>query len=264
MAKVSLNMPLTNSLGDYSLYQMEGVKKIIIRAKGGPTREQIKNDPQFNRFRNSSSELSGASKTAGFIMQTSKPINQLANHKFCGMLIKICRAIQTLDTANEPGKRSVLISKFGNMLTGVNFNEEKGIETVLMHLPVFTISREECRVSVIFPDLFPGINLANPWNHAMYRIIITFGNVQDMVYGSGAYELADPSMVVHKTKNISGWYSTAAVLPAHTVELQLQQLSITDSSILVLSIGVEFGRLISNAMTEPVKKAGCGKILGVG
>ena len=264
MAKVTLNMPLTNNLGDYSLYQMAGVEKLIIRGKGGPSAEQVKNDPQFNRFRNSSSELSGAAKTAGFIMQTSKAINQLANHKYCGMLIKVCRAIQTLDMENEAGKRSILLSKYGNMLAGVNFNEQKSIDMVLKHLPPFTISRNECKATVVFPDLFPGINMANPWSHPLYRVIITLGNVQDMFYGEGGYSVVDQSIALHKGKNISGWFPSAAVLPAHTVEVQLPQLALTGSSILVLSIGVEFGRMVSNTMTEPVKKAGCAKILGLG
>ena len=264
MAKVTMDIPLTNKLGDYSLYKMKGVDKMIIRRKGGPSKEQIKNDPEFNRFRSSSSELSGAGKVGGLIMQTSKAINHLADHKYCGMLTKVCRAIQTMDPTNDPGKRSILLSEFGNMLAGVNFNEQQGIETVLKHLPEFTISRNDCKATVIFPDLFPGINLANPWKHPLYRLVLTLGNVQDMIYGSEGYDVADPSVVQHKSKNISDWFSTGAVLPAQTMEVALPNLTIPDSNILVLSIGVQFGRLISNVMTEPVKKAGCAKILGVG
>ena len=51
MAKVSMDMPLTNTMGDFSIYKMEGVDKFIIRGKGGPTKEQIANDPQFERLR---------------------------------------------------------------------------------------------------------------------------------------------------------------------------------------------------------------------
>ena len=48
MAKVSMNMPLTNTMGDFSIYKMAGVDKFIIRGKGGPTKEQIANDPNLS------------------------------------------------------------------------------------------------------------------------------------------------------------------------------------------------------------------------
>ena len=35
MAKVSMNMPLTNTMGDFSVHQMEGVDKLIIMTSKG-------------------------------------------------------------------------------------------------------------------------------------------------------------------------------------------------------------------------------------
>ena len=265
MAKVTMNLPLTNALGDFSLYQMEGVPKLIIRAKGGPTKDQIANEPQFERLRNSQSEFSGAGKAIGMIMDTTRGLNHLADHAFGGMLTKICRLIQTKDTVADPGKRPILFSKYGKMLEGMNFNDRKPIDSVLKHLPDFTISRDEHKATVYFTELFPGVNLLNPWNHPLYRLLVSFGVLQDMVLTKRGYEVTNRGIIMNKAHVITDWHSSNTPLAASILELTLPNNTILDAnSSLVLSVGIEFGRMISNSVSERVKKAGCGKIIGIG
>ena len=265
MAKVSMNMPFTNTMGDYSVYQIEGLKKLIIRAKGGPNKNQIANDPQFERMRHSQSEFAGAGRASGFIMDTTKAIKHLADHSTSGRLTKVCQLIQSKETLVDPGKRPVLFSKHGKLLEGMNFNDQKPIDSVLKNLPGFTISRSELKAMVYFTELFPGINLFNPWNYPLYRFIVTFGVLQDMELTSSGYAITNPAIILNRVKVISDWHSSNQPLAATTFELVLESNTILDAgSSLVLAVGVEFGRYISNLITEPVAKAGCGKIIAVG
>ena len=265
MAKVSMNMPLTNSLGDYSIYPMKGVKKLIIRAKGGPSKEQIAKSPQFERLRKSQSEFAGAGKASGLIMHTTKGINHLADHTFSGMLTKVCRLIQAKETQVATGKRPILFSKYGQLLEGTDFNSQKTIDTVLKHLPGLTISRNEYKAMVSFTELYPGINLFNPWNYPMYRFIIMFGVLQDMGLTPSGYAITNPSIIPNRVHVVSDWHYSNQALPAATFELVLASNTFLDTgSSLVLSVGVEFGQKISNSITKEVAKAGCGKIIAVG
>ena len=61
------------------------------------------------------------------------------------------------------------------------------------------------------------------------------------------------------------WYSTKNIFDGMTQEIKLRKaLALDDNSSLVLSLGIEFGRPVSNTVVEAVKRAGCGKILAVG
>ena len=42
MAKISPTFPFNNSFGDYSVYKMHGVDRLVIRAKHGPNKEALK------------------------------------------------------------------------------------------------------------------------------------------------------------------------------------------------------------------------------
>ena len=264
MAKVTRNTFFTSSLGDFSVYHMEGVEKLVIRAKGGPTKEQIKNDPQFDRTRKNSSEFSGAGIASGKIMHTSHLINKAADNSFSGRLSAVCHVLQTLDTSHVHGERSILFTKNGQLLEGMNFSKLRIIDSVLKNLPAFVISRDACSASVTFTDLFPGVNLFNPWNLPKYRLLITLGVLQDLVFTSSGYAAANPEIILYRTQVVTDWQSSNDVFKSAIFKLRLADNAILDSnSSLVLSIGVEFGNRVTNLITQPVKKACCGKIVGV-
>ena len=50
MAKVSPVIPFSNTPGDFPVYKMKDVDKLVIRAKHGPTKEEQTLKRFFNRF----------------------------------------------------------------------------------------------------------------------------------------------------------------------------------------------------------------------
>ena len=265
MAKLSIGLPLTGKAGDFSIYQMKGVSKLIISAKGGPTKEQIANDPSFAGMRTWQKEFGGAGRASGMIRKTTNVLNHLADHKYGGMLTRICTLIQGKDEITEPGKRPIMFSKYGRMLQGLNVNESQGIDSVLTHLPHFSLSRKEHKATVYFTELLPGINLLNPGNHPMYRLLISLGIIQDMVFTDKGYVVINSKIILNRSQAITEWYSCNLPLAAQTFELTLVDNTILDAnSSLVLAVGVEFGKMITDTVTAPIKKAGCAKIIGVG
>ena len=68
-----------------------------------------------------------------------------------------------------------------------------------------------------------------------------------------------------RAKQQGEWSSQFPKKNAFSLEISLKQDAIVDESVsLLLSVGIQFGRHITESVIEPVKYAGCAMILGVG
>ena len=143
MAKIKLNFPLTNSLGDHSMYLMHGVEKTILRAKGGPNLRQVRTMPKLEKMRNNGSEFGGASKLAGSIRRTLYAVNALADFNYSGSLRAIAKSIQKMDTTSRHGQRDLLLSQYANMINGFNLTKKNPFDTIVTTSPTTTISRDQ-------------------------------------------------------------------------------------------------------------------------
>ena len=264
MAKVKLNLPLTNSLGDLSIYKMHGVDKTIIRSKGGPTVEQYNTLPQFETTRENCSEFGGASKLAGSIRRGLYAVNHLADFNFKYALLNISRDIQKFDVINPPGQRSITLSRYPSMIKGFNLNKENVFDSVVNASPAFSIDRNNLKANLQFPYLFPGSNFSNLKKLPMYRFIISLGVVADMVWTSNGYVQQNEAVKFNPAQVTTAWLSAMEVFTARGFELQLREETVFDNSCtLVLAIGIEFGSAGKNGIVKGVKYAGCAKVLGV-
>ena len=265
MAKVSPVVPFSNTLGDFSVYKMKDVDKLIIRAKHGPTKEELATSPQYERFRLYQSEFRGVGKAASHISQAIFGIRHLADTGYVGKLTKMCKIIQSEDPDHHLGERSILFSSFGSILTGFNLRKKIPFDTVVNHQPSFSISRSELSATISLPKLHPGINLQNPWELPLFRFIICLGIIPDMNLKSGKYIQVNPKMLLNPVKVVTRWHSTKSVFEGITKVITLNDGIVLDASgTLILSVGIEFGYGLTDSIAEAVKDAGSGRILGVG
>ena len=265
MAKVSPVIPFSNTLGDFSVYKMKDVEKLVIRAKHGPTKEELATLPQYEKFRLYQSEFRGAGKAASFISQAIFAIKHLADTGYVGKLTKICKIIQSEDPDHHLGERSILFSSYGSILTGFNLRKKNPFDTVVNHQPSFSISRSALSATIELPKLHPGINLQNPWQLPLFRFILCLGIIPDMNLKAAKYCPVKPTMKLNPVKVVTPWYSTKSVFEAMTQVITLKDGIVLDASgTLVLSAGIEFGYGLTDSVGEAVKDAGCGKVLGVG
>src|SRR5437660_871350 len=105
MAKVSFDFPMSNKLGDYSIYRMKGSKKFIIRSKGGASKRKIKTAPEFEDTRQNNKEFGGRSTTASNIRKVLIRVNHLADYNFINGLRSLANDIQKMDVINQLGQR---------------------------------------------------------------------------------------------------------------------------------------------------------------
>jgi hypothetical protein len=264
MAKIAMNIPIGTSLGDYSIYKMEGVEGLILRSKGGPTAEQMLNGEQFVRVRENMSEFAGCGKIAGRILNACYGVKPLGDYMFCGQFSKIAKIIQKRDVSHVRGERSILISAHGKMFEGFNFNKVHPFDNVVKQSPSYFISRIGCKATLVFPELVPNINLVNPWSFSQYRFVVVLGIVPDLIISADGYvpvTRVDTSTSVTHTE----WSDPGQVRTGFEMEIKIVGEPLLDSSLsLFLSVGIEFGQATSTGIINTVKKAGCAKILAHG
>ena len=194
MAKVTFPVPMSNTLGDFSVYKQRVLDKIIAQAKGGPSNEQIKTAPEFEILRRHQSEFSGIGKLSSLIMKTCNGVKHLADYNFSSEFTIIGKFIAEMDKVSTIGKRSKIVSNAKSFFAGFSMNRNNPFDTVMPQSPEVLLSRNHLRADLHFPTVIPRINFKNPWPYPLFRFAFSLGIVPDMIYTDGKYGPANPAM----------------------------------------------------------------------
>jgi hypothetical protein len=127
----------------------------------------------------------------------------------------------------------------------------------------FTLKRETLSGTVEIPALLRGFNFFPLTNLPVYRLIMVLGIVPDLFYATPLYKPLGDYESFHPEKEVTQWNPTHCGSAPVTLQLSLPYLPPNEAYSLVLSVGVEFGRVLSAGRIEPVKGAGSGKILAL-
>ena len=111
MGKIEQVVGFTGSVGNLTAYKMRGVDGIVVRQKGGVSKERIQNDLNFHRTRENNAEFGGRSAASRSIMNALFPLKPLADYNIAGPLNALLRPIQVADPIGARGQRSVELSK---------------------------------------------------------------------------------------------------------------------------------------------------------
>jgi hypothetical protein len=268
-------MQMTGSMAMVSMYTLQGHDQVIIRTKGGPNKYQIKTKPQFEKVRRNNSEWKGCTKMGSQIRCSFLVMNSLEDYPVTGALNAICKQIQKMDTESEHGKRAVLLSKHKEMLLGFSFSRKQVLESVLRVPIESNIDRLTGIVQITIPAVNTDLYLYNFRKLPYYRIKACLSGVCDMhidEYGRD-FEHA-PYNYCDREKGIfeSEWLPTTGTQPPMQLNLEYpiaaenvdDEGNLRDDTSLVLTLGIEFGKIGYGNITEPVKYAGTGNILRVG
>ena len=264
MAKISGIPGFTGKLGILSAYKMRGVEGIVLRKKGGASKEKIKSSPGFARTRENNVEFSGCPRAASKIKNTFIEMKHLADHNISGAFTAIAMTARLTDTVSERGKRNIFLSKTRHLLEGYELNRKTLFNSVVRVPPAYILSRTEGKANIIIPALIPGIHLMMPWQYPVFRFIVTLGVLPDMILGEDGYRPANDLPMSQRVASLTGWFPSGTAYDGQTLSLALDNLAgFKDHCSLVLGIGIEAGTLGSYNAYEPVKHTGCGKIITV-
>ncbi|SHN27461.1 hypothetical protein [Chitinophaga sp. CF418] len=255
-------LDINGSLGMFSFYKRRDSDKIIARTKGGATRKQIQKSPKFALTRLNNDEFGDAAKGGCAIRLAIFHIRHLADYNFTPTMNALCRSIMKMDIHRPLGIRKTEFSEYRHLLDGFNLNKRYPFNNVVKPPVYCTIDRNTASATVQLPELTPGINLSLPWQYPMYRIVLSIGILWDG--GADRHYAASAPMLISQPVT-TAWRLAAQAYKGETIILQpgtAQKLR--DDETLVVSIGIEMGTLISDAVIERVKYAGSGKILITG
>jgi len=261
MAKLPADLLLAGTK-NLSIYTRKGSDKIILRRKGGATREQIKKQPNFENTRRINAEFGGRATCSKWIRRMLHMLAFIADYNITGPLNALLKPIQELDTTGNYGERSIAVSANPHLLEGFNLNRRTPFDTIV-HNPVrYTLSKRKGYASVNIPAMLPGHNFEAPDNFAMYRFIVLLGIIPDLFYTPDGYRpKADFENEVPEHV-FTDWFPVQVGSPAIDLEIQLPQKPANTAYSVMLSIGVAFGA-IRNSNIEPIQYVGGAKILGM-
>ncbi|MBL0146577.1 MAG: hypothetical protein IPP48_13415 [Chitinophagaceae bacterium] len=165
MAILTGALSFTGSLQGLSAYKMRGTNKIILRRKGGATKERIQKHPSFEIVRRNNEEWKACIKAVAGIRQIMHPVRHLADYNFSATLNGLCKRIQAADKMNAFGFRSVLLSQAGYALQGFQLNKQNNFDNLLQHPLSCTLNRDTATATILLPQLMPNINFFTPNNY---------------------------------------------------------------------------------------------------
>lgn len=263
MAIITNDLQLTGAMGNITAYKMRGSDKIIVRRKGGASKEQMKHSPAFERTRENNTEFGGCSNAGKVIRQVLFPVKHLADYNFSSTLNKLTKKIQLLDTVGERGKRSILLSRYAYLLEGFQLNKANPFDSIIRHPATCSIERKRGKATIALPELVQGINFMVPWKYAFFRFIITMGLVRDIVYRENSYSSSE--QIPPPETMFTDWQPVKQSFAARSISLQFKGPGVVnDTKAIMVGIGIEMGEPITNLVMERVKYAGSAKILAVG
>lgn len=262
MAQLIGDFLFTGSLDVLSAYKMRGSNKIILRTKGGPSREQIKNYPSFDLTRRNNMEFGGRATAARKIKRILQPLQFLADHNFTGPLNALLKPIQAMDTISEFGKRNILLSQNPQLLEGFTLNRRYLFDTIIRNPVAYTLSKDSLQATINVPALMPNLNFFAPGNYQWYRIIAVMGIVPDLFYTPNGYKPMGTDDEFCYEINEEVWLPVNSASAPFTISLQVNDNPAISSFSCMLAIGVAFGSM-HEARIQPVKYVGAAKVLSV-
>ena len=300
MARVKNLDQITGNLKNFSFYTRKGSDGIIVRTKGGATKEKIKRDPAFAGLRKANKEFGGCSKMGKQIRMAFYGLEHVAEYNLSSALSKLAKDIQKTDSLHPVGERDIRFSAYRFLLKGFDFSRTTRFASLLRVPLSYNLVRQKQEAVLQIPAFACSFGLNMQDTRAAYsyfRITAALGIVTDMTLNpqNQQYEPVHDKLGQGYLTRSTEWYSTAGSVPEQELRLSLLAESVAsegvtqqttsggatssgtptagtaehpypifnDSDSLVLTVVLEFGAPDAFGHIMPVRGVGGGMVLGV-
>jgi len=264
---------ITGTIDGVTYYNIMGSDKVYVRKAGGPSKNMIKKAPQFEKLRRNNNEWAGCTKMGSMMRLALGNIIDLADYPIIGAMNGIGKQIQQSSNEEEHGKRGLYLSKNKQLLLGFNVSRKQVLESVLRVPITSSLNREEGTAQVVIPAINAEMYLYNFRNLPFYRIKVSMFAVSDVGFSpeNSKYEATNPNYTDYGAGAISEWFTTNGSIAEQCIHLKIvlpstseQGFPVPEDLTLILTVGIEFGKVGSNSLPVGVKYVGCGKVVRVG
>ena len=268
MAIIKGAIQMTGSVKGMTFYTRRGSDQVIMRTKGGVTKEKMKSSPKYETLRKHQQEWGACARFGSIVRYCFGGLHRLADYNLTPALNGIAKNVVKGDESHEIGVRSLLFSNYRHALEGFNFNRNYPFNTVLRVSVSPTLNREQLQATVAVPRINTDIDVLNVQRLPFFRLIVVLGTVSDVVYNAEQkeYEPLAPDMHGVSETLTGQWHSANTVLDPQTLTVQLPEemrAKLTDNVSVLLSMAIEFGTVGFTGQPVEVKYAGSGKVLCV-
>jgi hypothetical protein len=264
MAKANPGYPFLGSFGNLSVYKRHDMDQLIVRVKGGPSKEQVLTSPIFENTRRNIEEFKGRSTATMWLLRALEPLRPLANFNIAGPLNALIKPVQAMDPDSEWGQRHVLFTKMPRILEGFSLNKERTFDSIIRNTLRFTLNRETLEASIDIPALVPGINFHVEGKFPLYSLIINPVVMPNVYYDKLGYQPSHKNWVrtMHDTV-ITEWYPVLNGSPEQSHQMKIKFTPPDENYILMLSVGIRFGTIGADGEIKQLRRTGAAKIIGV-
>lgn len=244
MAKQTGLVRYSGSMGGIRHFKIKGLEGDFAGLNGGPTAEQILNDPAFARTRENMAEFGACASAARTIrIGLSQLMRHMSDSRLAGRLTALMKEIQLGDTTSPRGQRSILISDVVGSNISLNYNKDVALPGIF-NAP-YTLTNIPARNSATFeiPIFTPANRINAPAGATHFRLINAINVVSNWVYdsGTGGYAPTDPTLSELSDVQYSAYLDLSATTPVITITTTLPGSPTMTAGVAVFNnIGIEF------------------------
>ena len=271
MAIVRGALQVTGSIKGVTFYTRVGSDKVIMRTKGGPSKQRMAKGPEFEKLRQHQQEWGACVQFARAVREAVGYNYRLCDFNLSPVWTDIGKNLMKMDQVGKQGERRLFLSSYRQALEGFSFNRNYPLNSVLRVLPGYSINRETLEASVTFPRINTANDILNVQRLPYFRLIVSLGTVSDLAYNpQNLFYNFEPLVDLMQgvcVEKATEWYSADNVLKEQTIELKMNEELrefMTENVCVLLGIGIEFGKVGFGGEITEVKHAGSAKIVHVG
>ena len=236
MARVKNLDQITGNLKNFSFYTRKGSDGIIVRTKGGATKEKIKRDPAFAGLRKANKEFGGCSKMGKQIRMAFYGLEHVAEYNLSSALSKLAKDIQKTDSLHPVGERDIRFSTYRFLLKGFDFGRTTRFASLLRVPLAYTLVRQRQEAVLHIPAFACSFGLNMPDTRtafSYFRITAALGIVTDMALNPQTlgYEPVHDKLGQGYRTCSTEWYSTQGSVPEQELRLTLMAENATSEGV---------------------------------
>jgi hypothetical protein len=263
MATLHGNLSFTGSLSDFSAYTMRGHNKIIVRTKGGASKNSIETSARFESTRNLNNEWKAVTMAAKDIRTGLNALRPLADYNISGPLNALVKKIQVSDTINPKGKRSILFSRQPDFISSFNYNKQNLFDTLIRQPLSINIDKSTGVADIEIPLLQPFVNFFPHPRYAYFRTVFSFAVISDYFFNEASGYYVPVSLALPNYKPIfSIWAPSNILQPSANYQFNPDNQFLPGPDIiLVLGAGIQYGMPGADGSIQPVPYVGAARII---
>lgn len=263
MARQKGLMKYVGTIGDVRHFKIKGQEGFFAGMVGGPTAEQVKSAPEFERTRENMNEFGGCAKVGKSLRTAlSALMGKFTDPQVTGRLTSIMKKINLEDGTEARGYRKVEVSTQRKYLEGFEFNKNLSISGIFNAPYDVTHTAGRDSSDFVVAPFNPSDLISAPSGSTHFRLINALAVLADFSYNptTGSYE---PDDLVNNESTIieySAYIPLSTAYAGSTITAQLPGTPTLGANVSVVQcIGIEFFQEV-NGNYYPFSSGNCLKV----